>query len=334
MKAGASLEKGELQQLENIRHDINPEELIDEIVLCKEANGDDIFALEIGALAAAILVKPVASQLQKIFTIAKNVPNRLSMRPALESLSYAIKFLSKEERNELFTLTMQIGKAEKENQQHSKMGGDTILLFKAMISNAKYLHPTEVDTLIAFIMNCQGRSDYTELLCALIDAERWNQQLNSVLIAALAERNETDTLYGRMLRIGQFLPEQRHQLVEDVLAIDDEENRAHMLGLLGGRMEHLKSEDHRVILNGILQLRSRSRRSVALRRAAASIVCLEEQNGLRLLEAIKAIDSRYGRARAVSVIQDAVIKKWDGLLQEQAEVFSLAKDFTRVVAIY
>jgi hypothetical protein len=317
MRAGACLEKAEFQQLKNIRQKIDPEELIDQINFYRGANNNLFSAFKINTLASAIAVEPAASQLQKLFSLAKKTRSPLCMSILLQGVSYAMKFLSKEERHQLFTLTMQIGKIEKEKQPHTKMNEQTIRLFKIVVSNAKYLHPTEVDALTTFIMNCKGRPNYTELMCLLVEAARWNQQLSSALIAALGKRKETSTLYGRMLRIEQLLPEQRHQLVEDVLALNHDENRAHMLGLLGGRMEHLKSEDRGVILNHILQLHSESGRSEALCGVATSIVCLGEQNSLRLLEAIKALILPLHRAMVLSLVEEAVIKKWERLLQDK-----------------
>jgi hypothetical protein len=323
LKGGrAWLEPGQIQQLEDIRKRIDFGKFFDAIVL-PEGNPDDprfnkyFFRLteEIKELAATILTESEGGQLQKLFTIAKNIPG-LYVTLTLEILSYAMQFLPKEVRNEFFDLTIQMGQAEVQTYQY--IISTTIDIYEAVIPNTACLGADQLNILIDFILAYEGKPGYTELWCCLAyAAEHQDGRLRAKLTEAMTTRGKTDTLQGQMLRIDQLSKAQHRCLLSEILAIDDKKEKVAMLGLLGSLMKYMDKEVQTTVLEALLSIDGIVERAESLGPAAISIVALSEENGRLLLDGIRTIEQLYGKTQALRRVVNTVSKNLRRLSQGQ-----------------
>jgi hypothetical protein len=105
-------------------------------------------------------------------------------------------------------------------------------------------------------------------------------------------------------------------LLNEILAIDDPAEQAHILALLGTQIEHLDSAVRTKVLDAILDIPGGSACITALRCAAANIIDLRKADAERLHSVIKAACFfPTARAKMLSAVIGAINKKLTSLLQ-------------------
>jgi hypothetical protein len=326
MKAGGCLSPLQFQQLKDIRQNIKFNDLIYGILIRAvtyhpRSHYFYFIDSEFSALATAVLIRPEeksqleeANPLQKIFEFAKSFPEWSPAIYTLQSLSRAMQGLPKPERHELFALTMKIG--EIQIQRNRKMNVATIELFRIVVGKTKHLDTEELDTLIAFMMECKDKSCHAELLCSLIDAaQHLDERLGPALIAAIAEREEIRWVYSGILQIKQLSPDGLNKLARTIIGVHPGSKKApyllerpYLLGLLASQMEYLPPANRKYVVNAVLRSHDKLTQTIALRGAAASIVCLDQKDRGRLLEAIEKISCPHELVKVLRILVGTVNK--------------------------
>jgi hypothetical protein len=293
--------------------DIN--KFVEEVILHEEPGNTTPYrwiSVFIKTQIVAIPYQPSLDLLKPFFNLAKNIPEFNSKIIALDGLFHAIKFLSQEERSELFKLTMEI--ANTETTGNGNLTENNLNLLITATRNTRFLNTTALNTLIKFIMAYEGRAGYAELLSSLAEvALQGDEQLRSELTNNIKKWNKIDTLNGCVHRVLQIDPlsSRNSHLVARLLNINDQKKRGYMLNLLCHRMKYLSLEDRKKILEAVLRGPIDDLIKIkALRRLVANIAYVDEADRYRILVAIEENSSSPDEiAKTFSVFVNALSKK-------------------------
>jgi len=314
IKAGGSFfEPSELENLKKTREKIDANQLIKKVLIVQKS--DHSFAThsnlaeKIRDLTAAVLVKPVASQLQQLFTAAKSIPKQDSRKYALRYLCAAMKFLPENDRQELFSLIIKSG--EEDGQQYGDMKSETTTLFIGLFENIKFLITKEQKTLIDFINSCKNENNRIELLYYLVrSAICRDEELPVELINGIKENKTSLNCYMLdMLEIKQRSETQRCILADALLVLRSPLTNAWMLDLLSCRMEYLRVRYHSAVFDAICSI-PKLEQHKALLGLAVSARCLTQQNVDFLLNTIEKPVYQPIRQMIISVYMGAVSKNF------------------------
>lgn len=332
IQAGKLLEADHLAHLREIREAINPVELIDSLARhdwskhTQEVYSDVYFSLNFGYLVGAVIALPDDLHLQKLFNIVKNIPNdtcKIDKICALSVLYPAIQFF-KNKCHEIFALAMEIGETGIKSSDFMRT---SIELLIDMIENTKYLDEKDLETLVNFIMNYEGRDGYMKLLCSLGDAAlRLDTRLYPMLINALAAKKKENNpdINSEVLDVLQayLLPEESfHQLFSRIVDEKNATKREYMLSLLGAQIKHLSLENSKKVFQAIRCISDGPMRMDALRGPAANIsniFKLDKKAWDALLDDISTLNVQDASAKVFDVLIEVFKEIWASLQQQQA----------------